>query len=253
MACLLYPSGVTEMFEPKDFTFTDEEILSVFNDYDQVRTERLYEIPNTWCVWGENKKIDETNYNRLASDIMEENIFSHILFIHDTQINPAWMLTDQIILTGYEQFKEDLLMFFDAVAQHVLSETHDDRQEGNSNLVFLNTIGPTADKRVLFEFDPHKQSKEFYQDIFFINFADKVKEFLTNNFKNQDVFYIYADKKTLIFIKDENVEFIMDTMINTYKRKENYEYCQELINILERWKTIKTSKSKKLVKKRKTK
>jgi len=248
MAIILYPSGITEMYEPKEHIFTDQKILHIFSDFDFIRTARLYEIPNTWCVWGENKKIDDGNFNKLASDILRENIFCHVLFIHDTEIDPAWMLTDQTILIGYDIFKQELLKFFDFVAETVIKETQKLRENqninSNSNLLFLNTIGPTEDKRVLFEFDPNKQSKEFYIDNFFINFANKVHDFLKTN-KVKDIFYIYEDKKTVIFVKNENVDFLMEKIIGIYKKNENYEFCQDLITIQDNWKKPKIKRKRK--------
>jgi len=247
MSVILYQSGVTEMYEPKNNTFTDQEILHVFNDCDFIKTSRLYEIPNTWCVWGEYKKIDETNFNRLASDIIQEDVFSPILFIHDSQIDPAWLLTDQIILKGYDQFKYDILHFFDYIAENALKETQKIREEqgANNNLIFLITVGPTEDKRVLFEFDPHKQSPEFYKDGNFINFAEKISEFLINNFKNRKLFHIYEDKKTVIFIKNENVEFLNNKLIESFNKIEKYELSKELKDIGDKWKEYRNKSRKK--------
>ena len=81
MSVLLYPSGVTENYDPKDLVFTDQEIFHIFKDFEYVRSARLVEIPNTWCVWAQNKKIDENNFNKIGSDILKENIFCELLFI----------------------------------------------------------------------------------------------------------------------------------------------------------------------------
>jgi len=247
MAILLYPSGITEMFEPKELVFTDQELLDIFKDYTFIKTARLQEVPNTWCVWGQNKTYDEGDFNKLGSDILLENVYCAVLFIHDTQIDPAWTLTDNVIYKGYEQFKEDLLRFFDHIADNVLimSQKTREQQGKETNLIFLNAIGPTVDKRVLFEFDPNKQSKEFYNDNSFVNFADKVIEFLKNDYKIQDTFYIYHDKKTLIFIRDEHVGFLIDSIISALEIKERYESCQELKYVYEQWKKYKQNKNKK--------
>jgi hypothetical protein len=247
MAVILYPSGVTETYEPKAFVFTDEEILHIFKDYEYIRTSRLLEVQNTWCVWGQTTKTDDADFNKLGSDIIQENMYCALMFIHDTQIDPAWMLTDNILYTSYDQFKVNLLNYFDRIAENVLKQTQKTRetQGKNTNLVFLNTIGPTSDKRVLFEFDPHKQSQEFYEDNFFISFADKVKEFLQTSYQIQDIFYLYHNKKTLIFIKDENVEFLITKILEFYKKMEKYEYCQDIKMIYEKWKSFKNKKTNK--------
>lgn len=236
MAVILYPSGVTELYEPQLHTFSDEDILKMFNDYEHIRTARLYEIVNTWCVWGVNKKEDELNYNKLGSDILQENVFCHVLFIHDTEINPAWMLTDTIIYKGYDHFKTELLQFFDEVAESVIRESQEQRTEGgNQNLLFLNTVGPTEDKRVLFEFETDKQSQEFYDDKNFFHFAIKIREYLAEHYIDADKFYIYQDKKSIIFVKNENVEALINSLIGFFERTEKYEYCSEIKAIYQRW------------------
>lgn len=243
MAILLYSSGITETYEPKEHTFTDEEILSIFKEYKNIRTARLYEVPNTWCIWGENEEIDESEFNKLGSDIIEENVFCPILFIHDTELDPAWMLTDRIILKGYENFKEDLIIFFDQVAEHVIRESQQMRQQNATNLIFLNAIGPTKDKRVMFEFDPHKQSEEFWHTKNFIEFSRKVVGYLNKFYKNdEDVFSIFADKKSVIMVSDENVEFLVNKIIKVFEDRENYEKCKELNEVLKKWKSSKQRK-----------
>jgi len=247
MAVILYPSGVTETYEPKGHTFIDQEILQIFQDYNDIRTARLYEVPNTWCVWGENEEPDQADFNKLGSDILEEDVFCPVLFIHDTEIDSAWMVTDAVIMKGYEGFKEDLLHFFDQVAENVIRETQQMREQQGvpNNLVFLTTIGPTEDKRVMFEFDPHKQSEEFWKEEFFLSFANKVREFLVVNYKNSPHFFIFHDKKSIIYTPDEHVDFLMKRIIDFFQSKEKYEYCSELKNIWEKWKTHSTKRKKK--------
>ncbi len=249
MAIILYPSGITESFTANEQVFTDEEILNIFNEFNLIRTVRLYEVLNTWCVWGESEEFDESNFNKLASDIMEEDVFSHVVFIHDTEINPAWMLTDQIIYKGYEQFKIDLLMYFDRMAENAIRESEEQRS-GENHLLFLNTIGPTEDKRVLFELDPSKQNQEFYEDKNFVHFANKVREYLNQYKQTKRGFYIFHDKKSLIFVKEDGIEFLLNKIIDFFKRNEKYEYCKELTEILDAWKNIRKPKQK-LVKKKK--
>jgi len=247
MAVILYPSGVTETFEPEAHTFSDKELLKIFEDYKNIRTARLYEVTNTWCVWGENEEPDDSNYSKLGSDILAEDVFCHVLFIHDTELDPAWMLTDTMILKGYEQFKEELLQFFDAVAENVIRETQQMRQQSGqpNNLILLNTIGPTEDKRVMFEFDPHGQSEEFWKPENFLEFSRRVVGYLNKNYKDQESFVIFADKKSIIVVADESVEFILNKVIEVFEKRENYERCAELNKVMESWKAYSTKKTKK--------
>ena len=52
---ILYGNGLTEEMLPKEHTFSDQEILDLFKEFDSMQTQRLDEVPNTWCVWGEMK------------------------------------------------------------------------------------------------------------------------------------------------------------------------------------------------------
>lgn len=248
MGILLFPSGITELCEPKEHVFTDEEILNIFKKYKHIKSRRLVEVPNTWCVWGQNTKNDESNFNKIGSDVIKENLFCEILFIHDSQINPEWSLTDDIIYKGYEEFKEQILLYFDSIAENVIKENEKLRQQQgkDTNLIFLNTIGPTADKRVLFEFDPKQQRQEFYNNDYFVNFANKMIEFFSDkDYQETDMFYIFYDKKTVIFVKDENVDYLMQQLIEFFEKNENYENCKLLKLVLEKWKNKKEKKNKK--------
>jgi hypothetical protein len=228
---------------PKEFTFTDQEILHIFNDSPSFKTVRLVEVPNTWCVWGNSEKEDDEDFNKLGSDILQRDIYSPIMFVHDTEINPSWMLTDDPILKDYKKFKEDLIHFFDKVAENIMRENEENVNRTEQNLVFLNTIGPTEDKRVLFEFDPHRQSNEFYKNNFFTNFSNKVHTFLKKSYKDSKDFIIFEDKRSIIIVADENVNFIIDKIIKDFEEKENYEKCSELKTVMEKWKKYKKKKN----------
>jgi len=246
MSVLLYQSGVTENLLPKELTFIDNEILTIFKDFHHIRTSRLYEVPNAWCVWGENLKNIDSDFNKLGSDIVQDNIFSPIMFIHDTEINLSWMLTDDIILNGYNKFKEDLIRFFDDIAENVIKEGERLRmQQGiSNNLLFLTTLGPSDDKRVIFEFNPHKQREEFWNVKTFSDFGLRVFNFLMKFYKDGDNFAIFADKKSIILVADENVEFLISKILADFERLEKYEMCADLNKIFKKWRKYKKIKKK---------
>jgi len=245
MAVILYPSGVTETFSPKNLVFSDQEILKIFEEYDALRTARLYEVPNTWCVWG-NVTEDNNNFNKLGSDIVQEDLYSEVMFIHDSELDPSWMLTDNMILRNYEEFRIELLQFFDDIAENVIKESERVREQQGipNNLVILNTIGPTEDKRVMFEFDPHIQSTEFWAEKYFSEFSHKVLEFIQTSYKNGDTFVLYTDKKSIIVIADENVSFIVNKVVEYFKKIESYEDCDTLTKVLKKWKRYKAKRKK---------
>ena len=168
------------------------------------------------------------------------------MFIHDTELDPSWMLTDSVILKGYEDFRVELLQFFDDIAENVIKESERVREQQGipQNLVFLTTIGPTEDKRVMFEFDPHAQSNEFWEEQYFGEFSNKVLEFIKQFYKHADVFILFTDKKSVIVVADENVPFIINKIIEHFKKNERYEDCDTLSKVLRRWKRYKAKRKK---------
>lgn len=244
MAVILYPSGVLRDLKPKEYTFTDQEILSLYEKFDRIRTKRLFDIPNSWMVWGEIDNAPADTFSNIGSSIAEENVYSPIMFIHDTEINPAWMITDDPILFQYNQFVADLRQFIDNIARDIIQET---RSKGNSqNLVILTTIGPTSDNRVLFDFYPKSQSEEFWK-IHFTDFAEKTIKFLLNHqqgtFRNLGII-LFEDRKIVMRILHDDVEDLLNKLILFAEKQERYEWCAFLNNFIEQWKQHRENVSK---------
>lgn len=239
MAILLYPNGLTEEFKPKEHTFTDKELLSIFPDFDKIRTFRLSEIPNTWCLWGEHNLIDklEDEFSKLGSDILKQLCYSPLLFIHDTEINLAWRLTDIMILFGYDDFKKEMLKFFDDIAVDIWNERERIRKElGHApNLMILEQTGVSKDKRIIFKFDIEKQVHEFFEEKNLMDFAMKIHNFLKSSYKDGDIFAIYADKNVIIIMIENQVKLFIQKIIDFFESKENYEACSLLRNTYEKW------------------
>jgi len=209
-AMLLYANGLTEEFKSKEFTFSDVELYGIFEGFDKIRSFRLYEVPNTWCIWGERIPIDKATdeYNQVGSDIIQQKCFSPILFIHDTEINPAWRLTDDMIQMGYEDFRKDLNEFFNEVAKDIVEERELARIESGHppNLMVLQEAGVSEDKRIIFKFDMEKQTQEFFAESNLSEFAKRIHNFLKFSYKDGDIFAIYADKNIIIVMADLQVK-----------------------------------------------
>jgi len=244
MSVALYQNGIIEEFKPKEHTFSDQELIDIFDDYQIIRSKRLDEVPNTWCVWGDKENVKEDEYSGMASFIVQEDIFSIIIFIHDTEINQSWKLTDEVIYKNYNNFKVEIMVFIDKMAQKTIEVTKKRREEeGHKDLIYLETMGSTdVSKKIIFELDPTKQDKDFYEDENFKHFAQKSKEFLTNKYKIQDVFYIYEDGKMKMYVPDKNVEIMMRHIIQFFEKREKYEKCKELQDVLTEWKKFKKKK-----------
>ncbi len=247
MAIILYNNGIIEEVKPKKHTFTDKEILGLFDENYKLRSKRIVEIPNTWCLWAEGVQ-DQEEYSKIASDIIGADIYSELVFIHDSEIDPNWTLTDEIIYKDYDSFNSDIILYLDNIAQKTLDENKEMMQvkneagENKDNLVFLETIGPTEDKKVLFILNPEQQTKEFFKTENFEQFANKVKDYLLNEYEIQDSLYIYENKKVCIKIKDRHVDLIVRKLINFFQDKEEYEVCKELKDLYDNWKEYKKEK-----------
>lgn len=244
MAILLYPNGLTEEFKSKEFTFTDEELIIIFGDFDKTRTFRLYEVPNTWCVWGENEPIDKVpdEFNKIGSDILDQPCYSPILFLHDTEIDPAWDLTDRMIMFGYDDFKLQMLQFFDDVAADIMEERRIAREQEGVNPqtpIVMEQVGISEDKRIIFKFDIDNQPQEFFAEENLLEFAKKAHNFLKFKYRDGDIFAVYADKNIIMVSEDNKVKPLIEKLIAFFKSQENYEACSVLRNTFERWEKYK--------------
>jgi hypothetical protein len=253
MAILLYGNGLTEELLPTGLTFTDEELIELFKEFERTRTLRLDDIPNMWCIWGENDKPHPDDYNKFGSDILETHCYSHILFLHDTEVDPSWNLTEQIIYHDYNEFKRELLKFFDEVALETMEEIDKFREEhGNPELIALEQAGVSLDKRIIFKFNPDKQPPDFFKKANFLSFAQKSYAFLKKNYKNGEVFAIFADRKMIIILDDDKVKPYIDHLTKAFEQKEEYIICSEILKIYKKWETFKAKKkTKKSVSKKK--
>ena len=240
MAVILYENGLVEEYKPKENVFGDEEIISKFPKDDKLRSRRLDEIINCWCIWGENKSMKRDNYNNIASALLGEKIFSKVLFIHDTEINPNWKLIDTPIYKNYSVFLEEIETLIEFVAHDIIqaNEEYNKQVENtdNNHLMILNTIGPTKDKRILFELDLDKQDENFFNDKYFGNFARKVYQYLTNDIKEEDTAFVaFADSKVILMIRKGQTQIFLNILLDFFSKKEEYEKCSVIKNIKEKW------------------
>lgn len=248
MAVIQYSNGIIEDFKAENLTFSDKEFLDILKDYDDIRTLRLIEISNTWCVWGHNtKSSDDTplEFNRIGSSIVDEDIFSPLLIVHDGELDPDWNLNDTIILNTYKEFKDSVVLFINDIAQNVLdleqeSNSLDDDSSDNTNLMVLTPLGPTRDKKVLFELNIDKQSKEFLNPPNFEQFAQKVIDywnqfFIENIDMDDNTCVIYADSKTIIIIQDDEVKYLTELLVRFFESVEDYETCSNLHKYYNAW------------------
>ena len=233
----LYSNGIIEQAKPKKLTYSEEELLKFFEEFEKVRSFRFVQVPGTWCLWGENLLEKDEDYSKLGSVIMGKDIFSSLCFIHDTEIDPAWKISDDPILNSYEEFVSSISEVINDTASYVIQKNSEFHQKnGTENgMILLNTIGPTNDNRVLFEYDPEIQKEEFYKKENFELFANKVYSYISEFYKTNSPFIIYADTKIIISIDNKNIALVLDKLNESFEIREEYEICAEIKNIKNYW------------------
>ena len=247
MGVLLYGNGITEDYRPQKLVFTEEELVELFDEYEEIKTSRVANLINTWCIYGMNAVNDGTEFNRIASDIIKEPVYSHILFVHDSEINPDWKAIDSVLYKSYPEFLGGLKKVIDDTAANILNELAATAEYENKvdYLPQLSTLGATPDKRILFSYNPDDQTKEFYDHDEFYKFSQKVYEYIMKNKQEKEPFTIYADKKAVIIIESLKVQKFLDTLLEKFKSHEDYEICTKLTQIISDWKVIIDNKGKK--------
>ncbi len=239
MAIILYPSGVLRDYRPKGSTFTDKEILELYKKFPKVRTKRLFDIPNTWMVWANTQKNEKDAFSHIGSSIIEEEVFTPILFVHDTEMDISWALSDDPILYTYKQFNVELRQFIDGIARDLITENNADWESGasNKNLIMLTTIGSTSDNRVLFDFLPTNQQEDFWK-LRFDEFAEKTIKFLI---EKQDRAFgelgviIFSDKKIMIRVRHEHFLELLEKLNDYSEKHEQYEWCSFIKYFKDPW------------------
>jgi hypothetical protein len=246
MAILLYQSGILEEYRPKKHVFTEEEILHLFSEYAEIKTVRIPTILNTWGVYGSVHSKDLTDLNRIASEITERAIYTHILFIHDSELNLEWNVTDNILYKSYSEFVSNIKNKINEISLLIMKELEESAayQEKMDYLPQLVNVGQTSDNRLLFSFNPDDQTKEFYNDNEFYMFSQKVYDYLINNIQKKEPFTIYADKRAVIIIEKTKVKTFLTKILEKFKTKEEYEICENITKIMNQWTKV-IDKSKK--------
>ena len=240
MALVIYSNGIFEEFLSVNETFTDHELADLFEDYEEIRSYRLSEIPNCWLLWGEMDDPPENEYNKLASEMVDDEVFSLLVFIHDSEIDRNWNITDDILLKDYSTFIKQVGDYIKGMVNYIANETQKEYEaEGTTSMIFLKAIGYTKDKRVLYVFDPEQQNEEFYIDGW-DKFSKKSYEYLKEHFNDEPQeenkpLVIYADTKVIVIVEDDKVNSVVGHMLSHFENKEDYEACSFISDIREEW------------------
>jgi len=240
---ILYSNGIIEEILPKDKVFTNEELSDSFKEFKSLSSIRLIDIPNTWCLWGVMETPPDNEYNRVGSEIVEHDISSHLLIIHDSEINPSWDISDHILYKPYNEFAIDVNQFIVEIVKDIVDSNIEELKQNPDKIIgmlFLTAIGQTNDKRVLFEYDPFKQNDDFYANSSFDMFQSKTFAYLKENFWNDLIreirpLTVFSDNKTIIIINDNNIKKYFSELLNYYSKKEQYENCEEINKIKIAW------------------
>ena len=238
MAILLYASGILEehLNTDKGKPFNQKQLTSLFKDFDTIRSRRLIDVSNTWCLWGENsfEKGNEV-INDLGSTIVEEEIHSPLFFIHDSELDSSWHVTDETIYETYPDFVKHLRVFIDDMAEEV-RENMPPPQNPSQQLLVLKPISYSTDKRVIHEYDPAAQTEEFYKIENYSGFANQAYNYLEKYFEEQEMLVIYANQQVIIATRFENGTKVLKELLSFFEVRERYEECEVVKGFLERWK-----------------
>jgi len=242
MAVIIYSNAILEEISPANLVFTEDEILNIFNEnYHTMCSKRISEIPNSWAVWGLMDNPPENEFNMIGSDVVEVEIDSPLMIIHDSEINPSWKLTDDILQKGYNEFLNDTSRFVNEIAAEVIKEDKAKVENGEKDptLISLKQIGITDDKKLLFLFDVNDQTDEFFLDDAFFIFSERIFTYLQTNFnknlKKKIAFTIFDDNKTVVIVNDNMVESTLIKIIQAFEHNEEYEKCKSLTDIKNKW------------------
>lgn len=241
MAIILYSNAILENMRPENLVFTEDEILSVFNEnYHTIHSKRIKEVPNTWAVWASMDDPPSNEYNMIGSDIVDFDVDSPLMLIHDGEINPNWNATDPLQY-GYDEFLKRMSIFVNDIAKEAVQEKSYVKSSNESgSLISLTQLGITVDKKLLFSFDPDNQANTFYSGESFDNFSTKILEYLMDNFEsnmiNKKPFTIFDDNKTVVIVDDDKVENTLDRILHKFQAKEDYESCVHVNSIIKKWK-----------------
>lgn len=240
MAIILYSNGIIEDFDAEGVEFTDEELVKTFENYAHLRSFRLDEVPNTWCLWGEMNNPPPNEYNAIGSEIVDADIYSHLIIIHDSELNPNWDMKDTIIYKSYDEFIDEINAHINKMVEIVAEFNKQNAPKDSTAMIFLTPIGQTPKKQVLFSFNPNEQNDNFFKNGNFDIFASKIYEYLTENFTIKDLdadmpFIIFSDNKTMVMVQNEHFDIFIDKLIHVYQKQEQYEICTTINNIKKQW------------------
>jgi len=244
-ALVIYSNGIFEEHLSEGDVFEENELVNSFDDYAEIKTHRLAEIPNCWMVWAEMPDPPENEYNKFASEIMDEDIFSHLIFLHDSEINPDWKLTDDILYKPYAEFIKQVGQYIKDLMNYIINETEKEyEEEGTTSMIFIRALGYTADKRVLYVFNPEEQQDDFYRNGW-DHFSEKIYAYLKSNFEKEipepnKPLVIFADTKIIVLVEDEHVNKVIENLLQHFQNKEDYEACSFISNVREEWYQRKT-------------
>jgi len=225
---------------PIEDVFSERELVKSLNNYTSLESFRLPDVPNTWCLWGDIDNPPENEFNKIGAEVVESEIFSHLIFIHDSEINSGWQATDAILQKSYRQWMEELAHYTNRLIEDISREKQEEISESDkTSMIFLTTMGHTADKRVLFAFNPNEQADDFY-DNGWKSFAAKIWEYLEANFYKEPIeeskpFVIFADSKTIVIVENQHMDEFIKQLSIVFEKNEEYEICKNISDLKSAW------------------
>jgi len=235
MAILIYSNGILEEYKSKNLVFSERDFFEIFKNVEKFRSYRLMFPINSWCLCGD---VDnDESYNFIASKITGEKICTRALFIHDSEINPEWKISDDVLFNDYKKFYEDMKTLLFDIATEI-------NESVPGYAPTLEPIGTTPDKKILFSFDIKQQPKEFYSPEIFDKFAERTYQYLAKNKQVKEPFTIFSNDKAIIAIETPKVNDFLTAILEKFQTREEYEICTNIASMRDEWdKIIKMKKT----------
>lgn len=239
MAIMLYQSQLTSEKTPENNKyFTKNELKEFFKEYEKLNSLRLDEN-NIWCLYGSKTIYNTIEYNSIASDLCGVDVYSPLLIIHDSEINPEWKMS-HLTNETYSDFYDNVMNDIIAISQELLKTIKENEmaENGEDTLPYLETVGETTEepKRVFFYFDPDKQSENFYKSNNLNILCEKAYDYISvSENKYREPFIMYEDVKAIVSIPKDKIIKFADIIINYFLKEEEYEKCDVLKNLKINW------------------
>jgi len=244
MAIILYSTGMQEECLPQEKYFTVEELSDLLDDEEAVMSFRLNTSanPNMWIISGAVIRGEEY-YNAIASVILNKDIYSDVIFFHDSELDPELQLVDTPINTTYSQFVSNIRKLINSTALRFNDDINnagqpDDEQDSiisnkvKEPLKIIYTVLTTEPGgRYILEFDHKLNPDKFWLDESFGTLCELAYLHLSQNempIDGDHILILKSEVADIVVKAGDNFNWLFTKMIDYFANLERYEECNTL-------------------------